>query len=99
MLRGPSPPSSPRPSGPSRRRRQGPAQPAVARIGRCDTGVVFEQRVQLLLDQGSAPIELRRIELHLDKPTEDGDTVLRLLTNLPEETFSASRVANLYRRR
>lgn len=71
----------------------------LLRIGRSDTGVVFEQRVQLLLDGSSAPLELRRIELHLDKPTEDGDTVLRLLTNLPVKTFSASRVASLYRRR
>ena len=69
------------------------------RVGSCETGVVFEQRVQLELRDGSAPLDLRRIELHLDKPTEDGETLLRLLTNLPKATFGAGRVAELYRRR
>lgn len=71
----------------------------LQRIGRCETGVVFEQRVQVRPNAGAAPLDLRRIELHLDKPTEDGDTVLRLLTNLPQESFGAGRVAELYRRR
>jgi IS4 transposase len=68
-------------------------------IGRCETGTVFEQRVQLVPADGSDPVELRRVELHLDKPTQDGETVLRLLTNLPTRTFRAARVANLYHRR
>jgi IS4 transposase len=72
---------------------------ALRRIGRCDTGIVFEQRVRLLPQDGSAPLELRRIELRLDTPTEDGETVVRMLTNLPVRTFRAARVANLYRRR
>jgi hypothetical protein len=42
---------------------------------------------------------LRRIELQLDKPTDDGDTVIRLLTNLPESKFSAEDIASLYRKR
>jgi hypothetical protein len=41
----------------------------------------------------------RRIELELDQPTEDGDTRIRLLTNLPEQRFDACAVARLYRRR
>ena len=71
----------------------------LRRSGRCETGIVFEQRVQLLPVDGSDPLELRRIELHLDTPTQDGETILRLLTNLPARTFRAARVANLYHRR
>jgi IS4 transposase len=45
------------------------------------------------------PLLLRRIELALDISTEEGDTVTRLLTNLPEEKVDAKQVAQLYRRR
>jgi hypothetical protein len=37
--------------------------------------------------------------LHLDTPTQDGDSVIRLLTNLPRARFGAGKVARLYRRR
>jgi hypothetical protein len=43
-------------------------------------------------------IRLRRIELHLDQSTGSGDTVVRILTNLPSEK-PAEEVATLYRRR
>lgn len=67
------------------------------KIGCLETGVVYEQAVQLdLADGGSMP--MRRIELHLDHPTEDGDTVIRILSNLPP-TVNAKRIATLYRRR
>jgi IS4 transposase len=71
---------------------------APRRIGRIDTGVVYEQAVAI--DDGAGHmIALRRIELHLDTPTEDGDTVIRLLTNLPKSQFNGCKVARLYRRR
>ena len=60
------------------------------------TGRVFEQAVRV---EGEEPLELRRIEVHLDEPTEDGETVIRLLTNVPEEKLSALEVAELYRKR
>jgi len=44
-------------------------------------------------------LELRRIEVHLEEPTEDGETVIWLLTNVPEEKLGASAVAELYRKR
>jgi IS4 transposase len=66
--------------------------------GRVDTGVVSEQLVSIRTEQGEV-VFLRRIELQLDKPTDDGDTVIRLLTNLPESAFSAEYIASLYRRR
>jgi IS4 transposase len=70
----------------------------LCRKGRIDTGVVHEQAVTIQGEKGQA-IALRRIELHLDTPTEDGETVIRLLTNLPGKQFGAGKVARLYRRR
>lgn len=67
------------------------------KIGCIETGVVYEQAVQIeLADGGTMP--MRRIELHLDHPTEDGDTVIRILSNLPP-AVNAKRIATLYRRR
>jgi IS4 transposase len=63
---------------------------------RGQTGRVFEQAVRV---EGEEPLELRRIEVHLEEPTEDGETVIRLLTNVPEEKLSALEVAELYRKR
>jgi IS4 transposase len=70
----------------------------LRRMGSTETGEVFEQRVQLRRDEGQE-LDLRRIELHLKHPTEDGDTVIRLLTTLPTKKFPATRVACLYRGR
>jgi hypothetical protein len=67
-------------------------------IGKVDTGTVFEQSVSIEDDDG-APVLLRRIELRLIKPTEDGQMIIRLLTNLPATEFSALELARLYRRR
>jgi IS4 transposase len=71
---------------------------APVRKGRIATGAVYEQQVTIE-DNAGQPLALRRIELHLDSPTEDGDTVIRLLTNLPRSRFTARKVARLYRRR
>ena len=70
----------------------------LRKIGRIATGKLLEQQVSIDDDAGQ-PLLLRRIELHLDTPTEDGDTVIRLLTNLPKEKVDAKQVAQLYRRR
>jgi hypothetical protein len=75
-------------------KQQGPLQ----EVGRVETGVVFEQAVQIEEETGRQ-LPLRRIELHLDEPTEDGDTVIRLLTNAPAERLGAQQVARLYRHR
>jgi IS4 transposase len=68
------------------------------RIGKIDTGTVFEQSVSID-DDGGSPVLLRRIELRLNQPTEDGQMIIRLLTNLPASEFSAQELARLYRRR
>lgn len=44
------------------------------------------------------PVPWRRIELALDVPTEDGETTIRLWSNLPGEV-SAGRIGELYRTR
>lgn len=67
-------------------------------VGRVETGVVFEQAVQIEQETGRQ-LPLRRIELHLEEPTEDGDTVIHLLTNAPAERLGAQQVASLYRHR
>jgi hypothetical protein len=69
--------------------------------GRIDTGTVSEQPVVMPPHEGGSgePQPLRRIELALDVPTEDGDTVVRLLTNLAPEAMDAGTIARLYRRR
>ncbi len=66
--------------------------------GRIDTGFVSEQWISIPTEQGEVLL-LRRIELQLDKPTDDGDTVIRVLTNLPKSKFSAEDIASLYRKR
>jgi len=67
--------------------------------GRIDSGIVSEQPVSIPDEGQHTPLSLRRIELQLDVPTDDGETVIRLLTNLPESTFTAQQIAGLYRRR
>jgi hypothetical protein len=67
---------------------------------RCSTGEVFEQSVTFL-SQDTEPIELRlrRIVVRLDKPTQDGDTEIALLTPVPAEDASAAQIADLYLKR
>jgi len=67
------------------------------RAGRIETGIVYEQTV-LLLPQEGEPWLTRRITVELDQATRDGDRELHVLTNLPE-SVDACRVADLYRRR
>lgn len=66
--------------------------------GRVETGLVYEQPVQISDDAGQ-PLRLRRIELHLEAPTEEGDTVIRILTNVPASCLPTRQVLRLYRRR
>jgi IS4 transposase len=67
------------------------------RIGRIETGVVFEQEIELA--QGQETWRIRRITIQLDTPTENGDTEIHLLTNLPKNVAEARKVAGLYRGR
>ena len=69
-------------------------QGAWRECGRTETGQVREQ----LIEVAGAPAPWRRIELALDTPTEAGERVIRLWSNLPEE-IGAQRIATLYRER
>ena len=62
--------------------------------GRIATGQVREQIIEI----PGQLVPWRRIELALDVPTEDGETTIRLWSNLPGEV-SAGRIAELYRTR
>lgn len=66
------------------------------RIGRCETGVAYEQAMEI--DNPEGTMTVRRITIELDKPTRDGDTIIHLLTNLPAKV-SALKVSDIYRNR
>ena len=66
------------------------------RIGRISTGVVYQQEMKL--SAADDAMTVRRITVELDEPTRDGDQVIHLLTNLPNE-IAATVVAELYRHR
>jgi IS4 transposase len=70
---------------------------ARRKVGRVETGVVYQQRVDLI-DDGGNRLSVRRITVQLDEPTEDGDTEIHLLTNLPNRV-KATRIAQAYRGR
>jgi IS4 transposase len=66
--------------------------------GRCETGRVYEQRLRLR-DRRGKVLVVRRVTVELDQPTQDGDTEIHLLSNLPARQASAAQVAELYRKR
>lgn len=57
---------------------------------------LYEQAVEVTDAASGQTLRLRRITLHLRKPTQDGETEIRLLTNLPAEVADAATVAALY---
>ena len=71
------------------------------RIGRCETGMVYEQQVELREGKSNdAPsLRVRRISVILDNPTESGETEIHILTNLTAAQASAEDVARVYRGR
>ncbi len=62
------------------------------RVGRIDTGVVFEQDVEI--EEGGRQLRLRRLVIRLDEPTRDGETEVVLLSNVRRR--SALKLARLY---
>jgi hypothetical protein len=68
------------------------------RIGRTETGEVFEQTLWLE-DESGGILPVRRVTLKLDQPTRDEDEEIHLLTNLPADAATGFQVAELYRRR
>jgi IS4 transposase len=69
----------------------------MRRVGTVDGGTVYEQPVIIRDDQGHE-LSLRRIRIHLDEPTRDGEEDVFLFTQLPKKV-KAKPVACLYRKR
>jgi hypothetical protein len=65
------------------------------KIGRCPTGMLYEQAMELVNPDGESLL-VRRVTLALDKPTRDGETEIHVLTNLPRQHADARTVADLY---
>ena len=70
--------------------------------GRADSGYVSEQAVEVCDPPSGRWMPARRVRLELDTPTEDGDTEILLLTNLPDQgpgAVTAKQAAEGYRTR
>jgi hypothetical protein len=67
------------------------------RIGQIETGVVYEQPLEIFDADGSRR-KIRRITVKLHQPTRDGDVEIHVLTNLPKK-IGALKIADLYRDR
>jgi IS4 transposase len=68
---------------------------SAKKIGRTETGMVYEQPLGLAPDLAEP---IRRVTVRLDQPTRNGESEIHVLTNLPRKV-TAKRVAELYRRR
>ena len=68
------------------------------KIGRCPTGTIYEQKIQLTDKQGNVLI-IRRITVQLKKPTRRGEKEIHLLTNLSANQADARKIADLYLQR
>jgi len=69
---------------------------AERRIGRCDSGTVYERSWDVTEEQQTRV--WRAIRLELDEPTRDGDREITLITNLPA-SVDARLIAAAYRQR
>jgi IS4 transposase len=68
------------------------------KVGRCLKGMIYEETLRLVDEEGTF-LDVRRVTIKLNKPTRDGETEIRLLTNLPKAVADARTVADLYLRR
>lgn len=64
------------------------------KVGRCETGVIYRQKLHL--QQGEEVLIVRRITIKLDQPTASGETEIHLLTNLPARDANDYKVAEIY---
>ncbi|MBY0521906.1 MAG: transposase [Gemmataceae bacterium] len=68
-------------------------------IGRCPTGMVYEQAIELRDPSTGDWARYRRITVKLDQATRNGDDEIHLLSNVPESDADALRLAELYSKR
>lgn len=76
---------------------QGIAIGKLRKIGRCETGVVYEQSIEIT-GENDETRSFRRLTIERDKPTKKGEMQVHILTNLPQ-SVSALKVADAYRQR
>jgi IS4 transposase len=67
-------------------------------IGKTETGKVYERTMSLSPYEGKT-LKIRRIEIELYQPTRDKETIVVLLTNVPEDLADALQIAEIYLRR
>ena len=67
------------------------------KVGRMETGVVYEQALRITHGDGRT-MDVRRITVKLDRKTKKGEEEIHLLTNLPARV-SALKIADAYRQR
>jgi hypothetical protein len=67
------------------------------RLGSIDSGVVYEQQLQISDADGT--MKVRRITIELHQPTRDGDLEIHLLSNVPPKDASGCTLAEIYRQR
>lgn len=77
---------------------QGVEHGKLRKIGETDTGIIYENRLELPTYDGQS-MTVRRIVVHLFEPTRDGDYEIVLLSNLPPEAADAVKISELYRTR
>jgi IS4 transposase len=77
---------------------EGQALSKQRRVGRTETGEVFEQTFQLPEFDGRSLV-IRRVIVKLNQATRDGDRELNVLTNLPCGEVDALQIAEQYRQR
>jgi Transposase DDE domain len=68
-------------------------------VGRCATGVVSEQAIELHDPATGETTTFRRVTVRLDQATRDGDVEIHLLSNVPAGDAGAVKLAELYRQR
>jgi hypothetical protein len=66
--------------------------------GEVEGGLLYEQALVVRTEEGQL-LQLRQVLVRLEEPLRDGETELRILTNLPAEEAAAATVAQLYRKR
>ena len=69
------------------------------RLGRCETGMVYEQKMHILDPETEEELTVRRVTVELDQPTGDGERVIHVLTNVPSRRAKGIKIAEVYRRR
>lgn len=66
-------------------------------VGRIDSGMVYEQAMEIC--DGDETLVVRRITVELNEPTRDGAMEIHILSNVPAEDGSACKLADIYRQR